>query len=295
MSNSIALRIDQAYPTPLQGLDPPYPGQVLHVASRYKSADREVKAGCDLFRLGEKGEAIYSLVDGWVALYNLLEDGRRQILQFALPGTVLAFVPKPGAVMNYSAQALTNAVVSIIPHKNLARLARECPEIGMQLASRISQDRSLAYDQLSSVGRRSARERVAHLLLELFMRSRMRWPGHRSEEIHLPLTQEHIGDATGLTGVHVNRVLRDLRKEGVLEFHYRRLRILNPDKLVDVAGIDPHVAMSWTDNSSDEVTSDYRSGAASPMRVHDGTIRRPSSRSVPPPARALFPEGICAP
>jgi CRP-like cAMP-binding protein len=290
ISISVAQKIPkshQANPISTEHLDPTLPDNVLHVASHYKSPNREVKAGCDLFRLGEKGEAIYSLVEGWVALYNLLEDGRRQILQFALPGTVLAFVPKQGAVMNYSAQALTDAVVAIIPHKNLGRLARECPEIGMQLAGLIAHDRSLAYDQLSSVGRRSARERVAHLLLELFLRSRMRWPGHRGEEMHLPLTQEHIGDATGLTGVHVNRVLRDLRKDGILEFHYRRLRILNPDKLVEVAGIEPHVAMSWvTDDASDElVAADHRQKSAVPPIAHVDAVGRRSlpsaSRSVP--------------
>ena len=126
----------------------------------------------------------------------------------------------------------------------------------MQLAGLISQDRGLAYDHLSSIGRRSARERVAYLLLELFIRSRLQWLGHRSDEMYLPLTQEHIGDATGLTGVHVNRVLRDLREEGVAEFHYRHLRILNPDKLIDIAGIDPHVARSWTnDDSSNKASS----------------------------------------
>ena len=293
MSNSIgaARKIPkdrQTHRAHTERLDPSYTGHVLHVASRYKSADREVKAGCDLFRLGERGEAIYSLVDGWVALYSLLEDGQRQILQFALPGTVLAFVPTQGALMHYSAQALTNAVVSIIPHRCLGSLARDCPEIGMKLAGLISQDRSLAYDQLSSVGRRSARERVAHLLLELFIRSRMHWPGQRSEEMHLPLTQEHIGDATGLTGVHVNRVLRDLRKEGILEFHYRRLRILNPDKLVDVAGIDPEVAMSWiSDESSDDVATDRRKRSAAPTTAVPDAIRRrglqPASRFVLPP------------
>lgn len=283
----------QTHPT---SIDCPGSSQAVHalqVAGHYKSADREVKAGSDLFRLGERGEAIYSLVDGWVALYNLLEDGRRQILQFALPGTVLAFVPAQDAVMNYSAQALTDAVVSIVPHKNLGRLARECPEIGMKLAGLISQDRSLAYDQLSSVGRRSARERVAHLLLELFMRSRMRWPGHRNEEMYLPLTQEHIGDATGLTGVHVNRVLRDLRKDGILEFHYRRLRIVNPDKLVDVAGIDAHVAMSWIiDDARDEVVADYREKSAVPLTIHLDAIARRGLQSVPRVGRA--PAGGCA-
>ncbi|MEO5322084.1 helix-turn-helix domain-containing protein [Mesorhizobium sp. CC13] len=63
--------------------------------------------------------------------------------------------------------------------------------------------------------------------------------------MYLPLTQEQIGDATGLTFVHVNRVLSALRKERIAEFHYRRLRILNPDKLMDVAGVDPQMAAAW--------------------------------------------------
>src|SRR3546814_14715698 len=67
-------------------------------------------------------------------------------------------------------------------------------------------------------------DRVARLVLELFVRCRTQWPGNRIEEMYLPLTQEHIGDATGLTFVHVNRILRTLRKEGVVEFHPRRLR-----------------------------------------------------------------------
>src|SRR3546814_17843970 len=63
--------------------------------------------------------------------------------------------------------------------------------------------------------------------------------------MYLPLTQDHIGDATGLTFVHVNRILRTLRKEGVVEFHHRRLRILDPDRLVRVAGVDHNAAMAW--------------------------------------------------
>jgi CRP-like cAMP-binding protein len=216
---------------------------MLDEFDRHKSSNRQFNAGCDLFRLGEKRDAIYGVVNGWVALYTLLEDGSRQILHFALPGAVLAFAP--GRVMTYSAQALTDVVVCVVPYERLYSLLREQPEVGMQLAWVVSRDRSLAYNRLSSVGRHSARKRVAHLILELFIRCRMRWPGHRIEEMHLPLTQEHIGDATGLTGVHVNRVLRDLRRDGILEFHYRRLRILNPDRLVDVAGIDPQVVWSW--------------------------------------------------
>jgi CRP/FNR family transcriptional regulator len=133
----------------------------------------------------------------------------------------------------------------MLPHEALGPLSIEHPEIGLQLARLVSRDRNLSYDHLTSIGRRSARERVAHLLLELFVRARAQWPGHRIEEMHLPLTQEHIGDATGLTGVHVSRVLRNLRNERIVQFHYRRLTILDPDRLVDVADMEPHLVRSW--------------------------------------------------
>lgn len=219
---------------------------VQNVIAGYKSGDWMISAGEDLFGLGETCDAIYNLVDGWIFLYNLLENGRRQILHFAMPGAVLGYQPVDGAQTTYGAQALTDAIVCVIPHKALEPLSNEHPQIGMRLAWLVCRDRSLSYDHLTSVGQQSARERVAHLLLELFIRYRSQWPGQRIEQMHLPLTQEHIGDATGLTGVHVSRVLLDLRKDGILEFRYRRLTILNPDKLVDVAGIDPHLVQSWT-------------------------------------------------
>ncbi len=210
----------------------------------YKSGNRPLKAGEDLFRLGERCDLIYHLLDGWVFLYDLLEDGRRQILHFALPGALLGLYSDSVAV--YGAQALTDAVVGVIPHENLGPLLDEHPGVGLRLAWMVWRERNLAYEHLSSVGRRSARERVARSLLELFVRFRMQWPSHRTDEMHLPLTQEHIADATGLTNVHVNRILRGLRKDAIVEFHYRRLRILNPDKLVDVAGISPLDMFSWT-------------------------------------------------
>ncbi len=220
------------------------PERLSDIAS-HKSGDREFKAGQELFGLSEPCDSIFNLTQGWVILYNILEDGRRQILHFALPGAVLGFHPGSGARMTYAAQALTNTVVCTIPHRALLPLVNQQPELGLRLARLIARDCSLAFDRLTSIGRHSARERVAHLLLELFVRYRAQWPGSQIKEMHLPLTQEHIGDATGLTFVHVNRVLRDLRKDGVVDFHYRRLQILDPDKLVDVAGLDPQLVMSW--------------------------------------------------
>ena len=223
--------------------------EVVRIIAGYKSGDRAFKSGQHLINIGEPCRELLNVVDGWILLYNLLEDGRRQILYFALPGAVLGLFPARDGTSTYGAQALTDAVVCVIPRQNLAPLSARHPEVALRLSEIASRDLSLAYDHLTSIGRRSARERVAHLLLELYIRYRAQWPGHRIEEMRLPLTQEHIGDATGLTGVHVNRVLADLRKEGIIEFHYRRLVILDPDKLVDVAGIDPHLALSWTGRS----------------------------------------------
>jgi len=219
--------------------------ETLQTIARFKSGDRKIKSGKDIFRPGEPCEAIYNLVSGWVFLYNILQDGRRQILHFALPGAVLGFHPTQGSLATYGAEALTDAVVCAIPHKDLGNLIKEYPEIGMRLAWLSSRDSVLAYDKMTSIGRHSAQERVAHLILELFVRFRMQWPGHQIEEMYLPLTQEHIGDATGLTGVHVNRVLSSLRKRDIVDFHYKKLRILNPDKLADIAGTDPEVMASW--------------------------------------------------
>jgi CRP-like cAMP-binding protein len=222
-----------------------YSAGVVPTVARYKSGDRKIKAGRDLFSQGQSCEEIYNLVEGWVFLYMLVEDGRRQILHFAFPGSLLGFHADDGAAITFSAQALTDAVVCVVPRKNLHPLIEEDARVGEQLAWMATRRNSLAYDHLASVGRQHARERVAHLLLELFIRYRAHWPGHRVEEMHMPLTQEHIGDATGLTSVHVNRVLHDLRDEKIVDFRYRQLRILNPDKLADVSAIDPELMKSW--------------------------------------------------
>jgi CRP/FNR family transcriptional regulator len=171
--------------------------ETLRIIAGHRSGDRKLLAGQDLFGLGEPYDALYNLVDGWMFRYTLLEDGRRQILDFALPGAVLGFHPAQGAMSTFGAEALTEATLCVIPHKAIEPLSRKHPEIALRLAWLIARDRSMAFDHLTSVGRHSARERVAHLLLELYIRCRWQWPERRIEELRLPLTQEHIGDATG--------------------------------------------------------------------------------------------------
>lgn len=223
---------------------PPW-ADACRLLPRYRTGDRKLAAGRDLFSIGETNTSVFNLLSGWVAIYTLLEDGRRQIVHFALPGAVMGMPTSKDAQASHGAEALTDVIVSVIPDTVLAASSRDDPGMAMRLAGTLARDTSMAYDHMTSIGRRTARERVAHLLLELFTRYRAQWPGERIEEMTIPLTQEQIGDATGLTYVHVNRVLGALRKEGIVHFHYRRLRILDPDRLIEVAGVDPQTAMSW--------------------------------------------------
>lgn len=216
-----------------------------HAVAKYRSSDVQLKAGQDLFAAGDPCKAVYILAEGWAILYALLEDGRRQILHFALPGSMLSRHPFVSADATYSVQALSDCTVHVIPHETLQPLFVQYPEFAVQMAYWICHDRCAAFAHLTSVGRGSSRERVAHLLAELFVRCRSQWPGYRISGMRLPLTQEHIGDATGLSSVHVNRVLRELAKERIVEFHYHRLNVLDPDRLLEVARADSGTVRLW--------------------------------------------------
>lgn len=244
--NSTGLHIDCAScQARINGLCGEIPPEALQMLAASKVCDRRVKAGQDLFALGDTSELIFNVVDGWIARYCLLPDGRRQILDFALPGAMLGFHSGMDSTMTHGAQALTDAVVCVVPQNAFDSICRQHPEVALRLASFMSREQNLWFAHLTSIGRRPACVRVAQLLLELFVRYRSRWPGHRVEEMHLPLTQENIGDATGLTGVHVNRILAEFKAAGILQFCYHKLRILDPDALVDAADIEPELLQSW--------------------------------------------------
>lgn len=210
---------------------------------RYRTGIRTFPAGSDLYFQGETSDEMYTLLDGWVFRYQILEDGRRQILEFTLPGAFLGFQPNPQAPMTHSAQCITDVAVCVFPSRNVFDLFRANPELALRMAWITSRDWTLAQEHLTNIGRRTARERVAHLLLELFYRVRLNDPSPRGDSIELPLTQEHIGDALGLTSVHVNRTLRRLREANLVAVEGHTLRILDPDTLADIAGFDSEAVL----------------------------------------------------
>ena len=163
----------------------------------------------------------------------MLPDGGCQIVDFCLPGDFVDFQAGDGEVHDYSVQAITAVRVCSFARAPLLEGLAGHAEFAFRLACLSHRDQVAAFRHLTSVGRRSARGRIASLLLELFLRVRAQddraW-------VALPLTQEHIGDALGLTPVHVNRTLRRLREDGVVTLRDHRLTVHDLERLAGEAG-----------------------------------------------------------
>jgi CRP/FNR family transcriptional regulator len=136
--------------------------------------------------------------------------------------------------MSHSAVCATPVKVCVFPKSKLIDLFRDHTELALRALTMCARDRLDIHDHLTSVGRRTARERIAHLLFELDHRVRARSPGLPTA---IPLTQTQIGDALGLSEVHVNRTLQSFREAGLVRLGRGVIGILGPDRLAGIAGI----------------------------------------------------------
>ena len=213
----------------------------LSVLEGIRLGHRDYRAGADFLRQGEPQREVLTLLEGWAMRYCLLENGSRQIIDFCLPGAFIGFQPDSEAPKGYAAQAITDIKVCALPQKGLMDMMRQTPNMAIRLACIGYRDQMAMARHLANVGRRRARGRVSNLLMELFVRVRMRSEAAAGEAILLPLTQELIGDALGLTSVHVNRTLRGLREDKIVSLKGGTLRILDPDRLAEEAGFEDGV------------------------------------------------------
>ena len=174
------------------------------------------------------------VLDGWLSCSTLLEDGRRQILRFnfrgdLLGGDMLSLGEAPNATT-----ALTDVEVALVDPAAFGRLFRDQPRLAALFYLDLQAERIALSDRLTSLGRHSAKARVAALLLWIADRLRAVDPA-TGNRFTLPMTQEEIGDATGLTGVHVNRTLRALAEGGLIERTRTAVELRDPQRLAALA------------------------------------------------------------
>lgn len=185
----------------------------------------------DLIREGETPTAVRLILSGWACRHKGLPDGRRQILGFFVPGDFCDLNVYILKEMDHSIGAITRVEYALIDPEAIERLTDEYPRIARALWWHELVAASIQREWLLNVGQRSAYERIAHLLVEIFFRLRTVGRTER-DSCEFPITQTDIGEATGLTPVHVNRTLKELRREGLIELSNRRLTIPDLDALM---------------------------------------------------------------
>jgi len=202
-----------------------------------QSATRVVARKRDIITEGRKYDGLLVLIEGSAMRYRVLHDGRRQVLNIVLPGDFIGF---PGCFFDtalYSIAALSETVVSAIPFAHLLRLFEAHPRLAATIFWSFSCEAAMYAEHLIDVGRRSARERVAHFLLELL--TRLQAIGLADEcSYQLPLTQELIGDALSLSLPRVNHALRQLREDDLVAIENRRVIIKDLEGLAALADFE---------------------------------------------------------
>ena len=177
------------------------------------------------------------LVDGVAIRSRVLHDGRRQILNIAIPGDIIGFPACFFETALYTITALTDTQVASVSFAQLLGLFADHPRVAATIFWSFSCEAAMYAEHLIDVGRRSSVERVAHFLLELLMRLQAVGLADASS-YHMPLTQELIADALGLSLQHVNRTLRQLREEGFLGIEGQRIVIRDVEALGALADFD---------------------------------------------------------
>ena len=195
---------------------------------------RTYEPGQYLLREGDRVRTCTVLIAGFVYRHKIVGDGGRQIVSINLSGDIIDLQNILLSASDHNIQALTTATVAILSPTELLQLAFQRPAIGKVLWTQALIESSLYREWIANVGRRDARARTAHLLCELAIRQEHAGLGPR-ESFELPMTQEQLGDALGLTAVHVNRTLKSLQNDGLIHRSKRALTVADWSGLSQVA------------------------------------------------------------
>lgn len=195
-------------------------------------------AGRDLVHQGQGGQAAYILASGWAFSYKLLRDGQRQIVDFQIPGDFLGLRSVLLQMSDHSVEPVTDIEVTEVLAADLLEAFANTPRLATAVLWAASRDEAMVVEHLVDIGRRNAAERMAHFLLELGARLSLVGMGNKAGYA-CPLTQYLMADALGLSAVHVNRVLRQMREQGMVTFRDGFVSFDDYERLAEFAEFDP--------------------------------------------------------
>lgn len=200
---------------------------------------RRVARHADISPEGERPENVHLVMEGFACRYKILAGGRRQIMAFMVPGDFCDLHVAILGEMDHSIGTSWGCTIVDIPRSTIEDLTAYHPRITRALWWATLVDEGTLRAWLVNMGQREADQQMAHLICELFVRLRV--VGHVSDNsFEFPITQGDLADTLGITSVHVNRVLQDLRSQGLVEWRSKRLRIPDVEQLMAFAEFDPN-------------------------------------------------------
>ncbi|WP_298089574.1 Crp/Fnr family transcriptional regulator [uncultured Sphingomonas sp.] len=187
------------------------------------TAPRRFRAGIDLVSEGVRTDAVFVVTEGWACRYKMTRDGARQITGLVVPGDVCNLDSFMLSQVNFGVRTLTAGSAVGLPRERVQALAAERSAIARAFTWFTIVENAVLSEWALSLGRQTARERLARLLCELAMR--LGGTSGDAPSYELPVTQEQLADALGLTSVHVNRTLQQLRADGLVAIEARRVTL----------------------------------------------------------------------
>ena len=209
----------------------------LAVLNDLQSKHMNIDKAVDLIHEGQRDHSAYILKGGWAFCYKMVPDGGRQIVTFLMPGDFVGMRSLLLRVSDHSVATFTDCLVSRVTVKQLSDAFHNYPRLGMAILWAISRDEAVVVEHLVNIGRRSAIERTAHFFLELGKRLQLVGLSS-SSDFEFPFNQYLLADALGLSAIHVNRVLRELRELGLITIREHRVAITDLLGLTSLAGFD---------------------------------------------------------
>jgi CRP-like cAMP-binding protein len=199
---------------------------------------RDFDAKQEIIGQGEQPDCLHLMIEGWAARYKSLSNGTRQIVGFLLPGDFCDLHVQILGAMDHSIVAMGSCKIAFIPTSEFDNLTHDGTNLTRALWWTTLVDEAVLREWVLNAGRREAYGASAHLLCEIHFRMQQVGLVREGEELSLPLTQEDLADALGITPVHTNRVLKRLREDKLVTFRGKTLFIHDLDRLRRAAGFD---------------------------------------------------------
>nr|WP_255553665.1 Crp/Fnr family transcriptional regulator [Maritimibacter sp. DP1N21-5] len=216
----------------------PFEPEEVTFMKRFKTGEMVAETGTQLFMEGSRAAQLFTVLSGMGIRYKTLEDGRRQVIGFVMPGDFIGLQAGVLDAMCHSVEASTPMRLCVFNRSRVFELFQNQPERAFALTHIAAVEEHFLGDALTTVGQRGALEKIAWSLHRFFRRASM-LDLNKGQTCPLPFRQQDLADALGLSLVHTNKTLAKLKANGVVQWSNGVLNILDEDALTELSGIDP--------------------------------------------------------